>query len=304
MTQLTVPVAGDLRERPFEGTCARKPWEHEVTAVIPTLNSHERLELVVELLRLQTVRPFIVVVDTGSAPGRYDLIESMRAEDLEVHQMRLNGVEHSSEPVAMAMDWGLARCPTRFMFCTHDDCFLMSRETLRIFRDHAAQHVAAGHRLTRRPHDDWNRMVGHTALMLDADWIRDHGVTWDMRRAVRRFGTARPRREEQYGNWPDTEIGLNYLLWSHGVKPYITGEEQNFARNTDGLIDHCRSTGSASLYSRGYATLHADRLSQAMIDAQRRVSAWRSNGWLEAPPLPAVPPTRVQNMPSFSPGNL
>ena len=298
----TIPARG--LQVPFEGDCKLKPWEYEVTAAIPTIDSAERLHLVVSLLRLQTVRPFIVIVDTGSKPEQARALEAMRAEDVEVHQMRLNGVEHSSEPIAMAMDWIMARCPTRFLFCTHDDCFLRARDALERFRDLAAVHAAAGHQLTKRPHDDWSRMVGHTALMLDNDRLLDLGVTWNMRRSMRTFGIERARREEQYGNWPDTEVGLNYMLWDNGIRPFITGEEKNFARNCDDLIDHCRSTGSSALYSQGYSKIAQNRLQDAVVDAKHRVNEWSRTRVAQAERLPPVPVTSKRERPGFTPGNL
>ena len=111
-----------------------------MTAAIPTINSSERLPLVIELLRLQTVRPFIIVVDTGSDDAHWPTIEALRADDVEVHALRLNAIENSSEVVSMAIDTLQGLCRTRFLFCTHDDVFLRSRTALKELRDLAAEH--------------------------------------------------------------------------------------------------------------------------------------------------------------------
>jgi hypothetical protein len=206
-----------------------------------------------ELLRLQTVRPFIVIVDTGSNAEHWRETEALRAPDVEVNALRLNAVEHPSEPVSMAMDLALAVCRTRFLFATHDDCFLRSRHALRLWRDLAVQFRAAGHRISPRPHDDWVTMFGHTALMLDCDWLLDQGITWNIRRGARLFGMKHPQRVADFGNWPDTETGINYLCQLAGAQTAFTGNERNYQRNIDDLIDHCRSAGGSALYKPDYA---------------------------------------------------
>lgn len=63
------PIYGNLTvDAPWEGLCQTKPWEYEITAAIPCLNTSETLPICIELLRLQTNRPFILLIDTGSIP--------------------------------------------------------------------------------------------------------------------------------------------------------------------------------------------------------------------------------------------
>jgi hypothetical protein len=295
----TIPVAG---QTPNTGMCRRRPWEYEVTAVIPCLNSAERLRYVVELLRLQTVKPFILLIDTGSTPEQYAQIEQFRAQDLEVHSIRLNGVQNSSEPVSMAMDVAAAVCRTRFMFCTHDDVFLRSRLALQYFRDLASTHRLAGHALTPRPHDDWPGMFGHTALMIDMDWFLDHGLSWNMRRCVRMFGLRSTQPQGGRHNWPDTEMCLNYLCRELKVKPFLTGTEKNFARNKDAFIDHCRSAGSSAVYSKDYHRMAKEWLASATEAAKKRIDEWLNDEMLEAPALPLGPIKKRMKQPKFTVG--
>lgn len=116
-------------QKPWEGDVSLKPWDFQVTAAIPVLDTWETLEVVVELLRAQTNRPFIMVIDTGSLDENLRKIEAMRDEDLEVHTIRLNAVKHPSDFPAMAMDLAMTLCRTPYMLATHADCFL-KKQTL------------------------------------------------------------------------------------------------------------------------------------------------------------------------------
>lgn len=82
---LVAPLPTSVRG--WEGVLVRKPWEYRVTEAIPRINCVEPLAAVIETLRLQTERPYIVLVDTGSH-SRRDEIEGMRSEDVEIHWIR------------------------------------------------------------------------------------------------------------------------------------------------------------------------------------------------------------------------
>src|SRR5690606_38238850 len=88
--------------KPWEGWCKKKPWDYKVTAAIPCLNTYETLSICIELLRMQTVKPFIMPIDTGSIDPIFDKIQKFRSEDVEVHSIRLNGCRHPSDYPAMA----------------------------------------------------------------------------------------------------------------------------------------------------------------------------------------------------------
>lgn len=287
------------------GMCDKKPWDYEVSVCIPTVNAFDRLKVIVELLRLQSIKPYILIIDCGSKPAEFRKIEKLRAQDLEVHCTRLNGVSHSSEVVAMAMDVATAVCQSRFLFCTHDDCFLTSPIVLQYFRDLCSVTKVCGHQLTPRPHDDWAGMIGHTALMVDMGFVMDNGLTWNMTRGMRRFGVSNALPQNARPNWPDTECTFNYLLRELGIKPFLTGTEANWSRNRDGLIDHCRSAGSAEIYALQYAVEKSRPwIKDAMKRAKQRIRAWKDDPLPEVPPLPPVPVKAVQEIPHFTLGRF
>lgn len=294
----TIPLPGNEAHL---GICQKKPWDYEVAVCIPTVNAFERIKIIVDLLRLQTVKPYILLVDCGSRADQFRKLEKLRAQDLELHSLRLNGVSNSSEVVAMAMDISVAVCQSRFLFCTHDDCFLMSQVAIQYFRDLCAVTKVCGHQLTPRPHDDWQGMIGHTALMLDMGFMMDNGLTWNMTRGMRRFGINNALPTTKRPNWPDTETGLNYILRDMGIQPFLTGTEANWTRNRDGFIDHCRSAGSAEIYDHKYAKEKSRPwLEDAVKRAKKRIKTWLEEPIGEVPPLPAVPVEAVQDIPNFT----
>lgn len=296
----TVPWVGC-----FEGSCLKKPWDYDVTVAIPTFNGADRLPLVVALLRLQTVKPFIVIVDTGSKPDELEKVMALKAQDIEVISCAFNGVQHPSEPVSIAMDMALASLRTRFLFCTHDDCFPMTYLLLQYFRDICQYNPIVGHQITPRPCDDWEGMTGHTALMLDGDYLLDHGITWSMRRTMRLFGVEGGMINTDRQSWPDTEIGLNYLFQQIGVKPCFTGTEKNWSRNRDGLIDHCRSSGGGKIYDKEYWQNCAQQwLKDAMREGWKRVKEWSALNLPEALPCPKKKCKGKKKLPTFTKGRV
>lgn len=268
------------RVNPWEGVCVRKPWEYDVAVMIPVLDSVEMLPQVVELLRLQTLRPYIILVDTGSLPENFAKVESLRAEDVEVHALRLNGFEHSSQSVAMACDVGFAVCQSRFLFLTHTDCFLRSRTVLEEFAELCQDNPVVGYQISPRQHQDWRRMCGHTATMVDMDAMHEAGVTWNFRRLCRSHAVPVGNCEDR-PNWPDTEIGFNYLCWEAGIEPLLIGTEGN-CPTLDEQIDHCRSFPSQSLYAPSIAEQNKARMAEAVNAAKERIAEWKAH------PVPEV----------------
>src|SRR5690348_4948881 len=96
----------------------------KVTAVIPHINTIEPLKVCVEVLRAQTEKPYIVIVDTGSPPEVVEQLQQMRADDLEIHFQQCHAYTNSSEAVTIALDIAHAVCQTPYIFHTHSDCFL------------------------------------------------------------------------------------------------------------------------------------------------------------------------------------
>lgn len=276
-SELIAPVRGTHRtQKPWEGRLNRKPWRYDVTAVVPVIDTVKPLRVVVELLRLQTEAPYIIVIDTGSSKENLAAIEAMRSPDLEVHSLRLHGVRHPSDFPAMAMDVAFAICRTRFLFATHADCFLMRRDVLEeLLAVSRAGSPVVGHRLSPRRHEDWKKMVGHTCLMLDMDVMDEIGAGWSMRRLARRHGIEDHCPNPNRPGWPDTEMLLNYTLSEHGIAPHFVGAEENYCRNTDTYIDHCRSYTAGLLYNPAHYAIASEWLESAMADANQRIDEWR-----------------------------
>lgn len=270
------PAYGMSTEKsPWEGTCHKKPWEHSITAVIPCLNTPETLPICIELLRLQTERPFIMIIDTGSTERNLKLTEELRDEDVEVHSIRLNGVRHPSDYPAMAMDAAFSLCRTEFLFATHSDCFLRRKNLLEDFaRMCKEKSPVVGYELSPRAHEDWKGMVSHTATMYHMPTMDKIGFGWSLRRLCNGYGIVDYKPNPNKPNWPDTEILGNYILRDNKITPHLVGEEGNQCRTLDDNIDHFRSYGAAKMYSPDYFPKVSEWYHSAKKDALARIEEW------------------------------
>ena len=278
------PIADDFRRRPWEGPYGTKPWQHNVTVAIPVVNAAEPCRVIVELLRLQSERPFIMLIDTGSDEDQFNALQQLRGEDCEVHSLRLNGVQHPSDFPAMAMDLAFTLCRTPFILATHADVFLTGRGVVRELLNHCrAGNPVVGYEITERPHSDWPGMVGHTLTMFDLQAMDRINAGWSLRRLLTNFqhpdghSTDHDISAAMTPNWPDTELLINYQCRQAGIRPLIIGTEKNAARTQDHRIDHCRSWASAQLYSSGghYAQSVSGWLADGMKRAWERIAEWR-----------------------------
>ena len=278
---MTTPEIAPLRgpvpvPAPWEGSCGRKPWEYQVTAVIPCLDTSDTLPLVIELLRLQTERPFIIVIDTGSRDTELAATLALRAEDVEVHSLRLNGVLHPSDFPAMAMDLAFSVCRTEFLFATHADVFLRRRGFLAdLLASCRTVSPVVGYQISPRAHPDWRGMVSHTATIYHLPTMDRIGFGWSQRRLCHLAGVDDYRPLAARPNWPDTELLGNYLLREAGIEPFLIGEERNFERHVDENLDHCRSLTSARLYSPDYLAQARPWIRAAIDEARERIDAWK-----------------------------
>lgn len=267
------PLYGQLTvEAPWEGACPKKPWHYLVTAAIPCLNTPETLPICIELLRMQTVRPFIMLIDTGSIAPNLERTLSLRDVDVEVHCIALNGVRHPSDYPAMAMELAFSLCRTEYLFATHADCFLRRRDFLEYLLNLCRNiSPAVGYELTPRAHEDWQGMLSHTASMYHVPTMDKIGFGWSLRRLCNEFGITDYKPEPIRPNWPDTEILGNYIFRKNNITPYLIGKEQNQHRTLDENIDHFR--GSAGL-----------RLETIRLGRKKGDSYYRHQG-LESPGL-------------------
>jgi len=271
----------DVNREPWKGNCPKKPWEYEVTAVIPVIDTVESLSVCVEILRMQTVRPYILVIDTGSEQENLREILSMHDSDLEVHCIRLNGSRHPSDSVCMAMDLAQSLCRTEYMFATHSDVFLRRRDfiedLLSVCGDQDGKFPVVGYEMSPRSHDDWRGMISHTASMYHIRTLDRIGFGWSMRRLASMYGLESHEPSPERPNWPDTEILGNMILRQHGVRTKIIGSESNFQRNKDENIDHCRSMSLGMLYSKVYYEKAEPWIKEAIFEAKERIKSWKTN---------------------------
>jgi hypothetical protein len=262
-------------DSPWEGNCKKKPWNYTVTAMIPVLDTFEELKICVDILRLQTEQPFIMIIDTGSCNEELEKIMTMRDEDLEVHSIRVNGAMHPSDFPAWAMDMSFSLCRTKFAFATHADCFIRRRELISDMLELCKQHSVVGYEISPRPHSDWKGMVSHTATMYHMPTMDKIGFGWSLRRLANIYNIADYKPSPFRPNWPDTEILGNYILRKFDISPYLIGSEDNFVRNKDDNIDHCRSITSGKLYSPPYMEKANEWLLDAKLEAKKRIEMWR-----------------------------
>lgn len=287
-----VPVGtADLPGMPRVYGRGKSPTEYSVTAAIPHLNTIEPLKLVIELLRLQTERPFIMVIDTGSPPEVLAELYELRAEDVEIHSVAAHGYNHSSEPVAVALDVAHALCRTPWLFHTHTDCFPRRRDLLETWARLANVNTPViGYRMSPRDWitTEWEWMVGHTALMLFMPPLHTIGASWNFQRMHYAFGYML----DNLGGWPDTETGFNHALREAGIKPIFLGFDRNHDRQITDDYDHVRSFSGSSVYNQGsYSKVAAEWMVAALSEARERVEKWKKE-WFLPSAVPQLPPVR------------
>ena len=271
------PMYGMSAERqPWTGSCETRPWEYKVTAVIPCLNTPETLPICIELLRLQTTKPFIMIIDTGSTKDNLEKIEELRAEDVEVHSIRLNGARHPRDYPAMAMDVAFALCRTEYIFATHSDCFIRKRTLLWEFLELCRQSPAVGYETSHMGEKECVGAISHTASMYHVPTMDKIGFGWSLRRLCNGRGIADYRPDPNRPNWPKSETLGNQILRENGIVPYLVGQEKDHCRNVDENIDHFSGYTSAKTYSPKHFEQVSGWYYLARRDALERIIKWSS----------------------------
>ncbi len=260
----------------YQGPMFKKPWEYDVTVVIPVLDTPDQLKICLQILNNQSLKPYILIIDTGSLPENFDKIEALRAENVEIHYVRSHGWRHPSEPVAVACQLGQELCRTEYIFQTHCDCFLMSRTLLEDWRDLAKLHKVVGYQISPREYEGWETELGHTALMMHVPTLRALGISWNMTRFYER--NHPPVSDSIYIglNNPDTESEMNFGLKTKGLYPLILGTEENRQRNKNEHFDHPRSFCCSMFYAQTYFKKIKKEMDIAMAEALLRVEQWKS----------------------------
>ena len=269
---MIAPLRGQpASSKPWEGS---KPWRgHRVTAIIPTLEWSELLELSVESLLLQTERPLIMVVDTGSVETTARLQAMRSRNSVEVLSIPLQGWIHPSEPVACALDAAWSCVHTPFAYLTHNDCLAKRRELIAEMVDLTAIHKAVGYRITERPYPEWTTELGHTCTMLDVKAMDLIGMSWNLRAFAHVTGQS---LDPSFcgANKVDTERFMNLKLRQAGINPHFIGFERNYERTNDDQIDHVRSRTSGLLYSPTHSAKAELWEADAITQARLRHSSW------------------------------
>jgi len=271
------PVRGIPTGKAWEGAAGIKPWDFAVECHLAVLDPGEHLEVVIALLRAQSVRPFIVLTDTGSLPENLDRLEAMRAPDLEIHSLRFAGNRHPSDPVAVACDLAFAMCRTEKIVMTHDDVFLRQRTSLEQLLEMTSKATpAVGFQMTPRDHPLWTTTVAHSLACFHMPTMRRIGATWSLRRAAEMLGAE----HDQHGrllNALDTETAPSLVLGEFGIKPLLIGEERNFEQTIHPMARHCRTTAGAKLYSPAHYAKAQGWIAEAIDEAAANLTAWNNH---------------------------
>jgi hypothetical protein len=283
-------TARDVGSRPWEGRIARKPWEYRVTAAICHCDAPGPLAAVVATLRAQDEPPYILVYDAGSLAGHRPALEALEAsgEDIQVCYDRPKAWRHTSEPVAVGMDWAWAKCRSEYLYSTHTDVFLKRPDYLSwLLARCDARTPAVGYQMSPREHggDRWRRILSHTASLYHMPTLRGLGATWSLSRAAEMLGL---RPEEINNGWPDTEVCLSLCTEAAGIGVRWPGDpapgpddppsvlmidvEPNIPYETEWLV-HERSSTGRQLYF-GLTDDRKARLAAAAEAAVRRAAKW------------------------------
>lgn len=260
---------------PWEGDCTLKPWDYKVTVAIPFLGTLDTLKLCLECIKLQSIKSYIIIIDTGSDKSTCKKLETLRKENIEIHYLKLHGVLHPSDFATHAMNLAFNICRTEQIFSTHADCFLRNRYFIENLSNQCnKKNPVIGYQMTPRQHTDWQWMVSHTATIYDMTVMDDIGFDWNQRRLCRSFGIKHHKPDIERPSWPDADYLGNYILRKNNIKPTLIGKEDNFCRNKDENIDHVRGVMSGRQYvSEYYEHIRGD-LKTAKKEALERIKRW------------------------------
>lgn len=287
-TKTTPPPVAPLQPAGWQGKVSPKPHEYALTVAIPHLDTPDQLRLCLDLWRCQTMRPYLVVVDTGS-PWKVveQLDREVRAPDCEVHFVRAHAYRHSSAPVSAALDLAQTLCRTDVLFHTHSDVFPLRRDFLAFMLSRcSAASPVVGWQMSPRDgfpgaatRHEWEECVSHTATALHMPTVRAKGLWW----AFERYYDQRPEERGPNHGWPDTESPFLLAMRAAGVAPVLLGPEGNFEAHdltADGIAwaVHARSytglkagAGAGPLWEKAKAYM-----ARAESNARLRLAAWRA----------------------------
>ena len=222
-----------------------EPWSHRATVAIPHLDTPDALDLCVRAWLSQSERPYILVVDTGSRldSSRRCLDDLAATDGIEVARLGISSrTEHSSDRVAIALDYAHARCPTEYLIHTHSDAVPTRRDVL-----HDLLHMCSSARpivgWEMSPRGDGGELSrgcpGHVLLCCHQPTIDRLNLGWSIRRGDNRHGLG--RRPSSVPGWPDTESGIGRDMAANAVAPHWCGREANAENQENDWFLHYRS---------------------------------------------------------------
>jgi hypothetical protein len=256
------------------------PWDYPVSICIPHLDTFEQLELGVALWRLQTIQPYLLVIDTGSPPEVLDRVRALQGPDLEVHCLQRYPQKHPSCNVSVALDLAHGLCRTSVLFHTHTDVFPRRRDFLEwMLGQCTPANPVVGWRMSPRECGPWNECVSHTATAIHNPTFRNRGLSW----SLDGYLDSMPDEAMLQRGWPDTESGLWHTMCRAGIAPKLLGDDANHARLITDWFDHSRSytaikrwfesAGPTAMWERAKADMLA-----AEREARQRLAEWQKIG--------------------------
>jgi hypothetical protein len=271
---------GHSGEGAWEGAREVKPWDFACEVTIPVLDASDTLPMVIELLRAQSIKPFISLIDCGSTPKEHDWLESLRADDLEIHTLRFNGVKHISDFPAASLDLAFSICRSPVLVAMHSDVFLRQRTSLEQLVEMCDyDHPAVGFQMTKRDFPGWDKAITHTFAAFLMGRMDEIGGSWSLRRAARLAGFWDGHQQRgPMGSFMDTEACLALVLKQAGIEPTLIGPEENFEMTVHPLVRHVRTLTGGRLYSPAHAEKCKGWLAEALAEAAVNLTEWSGEG--------------------------
>ena len=248
-------------------------FPYKASICLPHWDTLEQLQLALELWRYQTVKPYMLVIDTGSPDELIPRLLLLRAPDCEVHFQQRGPFRHPSCNVSVALDFAHALCRTLFLFHTHTDVFPKRRDFLEwMINQTGAFCPVVGWRMSPRGKGNWQDCVSHTATMIHMPSSRRHGLAWSLEDYI----DHHPEDALGRDGWPDTESGFAWRMKLAGVIPRFLGEELNWQLNETEWFTHVRSyTGLKKIGNQeGWERVRKEWL-QVEQESRKRIEQWR-----------------------------
>lgn len=267
---------GPSGDKAWEGAREVKPWGFDCEVTIPVLDAWDTLPMVIELLRAQSIRPFISIIDCGSVPEQAEWLEALRADDLELHTLRFNGVRHSSDFPAASLDLAMSICRSEVLVTQHVDVFPRQRTTLQQLVELCCERTpAVGFGMTPRDIPGWEGALSHSFSAFHIPTMDRVGGGWSLRRAATLSGIPGAHRHHgPLGQFMDTETCMALVLKNAGIESLVIGSEENFQTTVHPLIRHVRTLTGSRLYCPAHKAKAEADLAEALAEAAFNLDLW------------------------------